>query len=130
QRRVLQPLPIKGSGKPPCRDIRPLPVVFFLFSKCRLAWFRPKQEITSTLLAPSVGTNERPCVLPERLIFMRPAHPYTHWEDYVEVFFSPTLKDSENKCVLISKSLTSSPKRVLLKDKTPIMRTIPLRRHT
>ncbi|MQL99741.1 hypothetical protein Taro_032468 [Colocasia esculenta] len=48
----------------------------------------------------------------------------------VEVFFSPTLKDSENKCVLISKSLTSSPKRALLKDKTSSMGTIPIGRHT
>ncbi|MQM23583.1 hypothetical protein Taro_056649 [Colocasia esculenta] len=99
-------------------------------SKCRPAWLQPKQEITSTLLTPSVGTNERPCTLPERLIFMRPAHPYPHWGGCVEVFFSPTLKDSVNKCVLISKSLTSSPKRALLKDKTPSMGTIPLGRHT
>ncbi|MQL95306.1 hypothetical protein Taro_027976 [Colocasia esculenta] len=64
---------------PRSNGIRPLPAVLFPFSKCRLAWLRPKQEITSTLLAPSVGTNERPCALPERLIFMRPAHPYPHW---------------------------------------------------
>ncbi|MQM00979.1 hypothetical protein Taro_033729 [Colocasia esculenta] len=38
--------------------------------------------------------------------------------------------NSENKCVLINKSLTSSPKRALLKDKIPSMRTIPLGRHT
>ncbi|MQM03955.1 hypothetical protein Taro_036742, partial [Colocasia esculenta] len=39
-------------------------------------------------------------------------------------------RDSENKCVLISKSLTLSPKRALLKVKTPNMGTIPLGRHT
>ncbi|MQL93045.1 hypothetical protein Taro_025692 [Colocasia esculenta] len=81
-------------------------------------------------LAPSVGTNERPCALPERLIFMRPAHPYPHWGGCVEVLFSLTLKDSENKCVPISKSLTSTLKRALLKDKTPSMGTIPLGRYT
>ncbi|MQL70209.1 hypothetical protein Taro_002532, partial [Colocasia esculenta] len=69
-------------------------------------------------LTPSVGTNERPCALPEHLIFMRPAHPYPHWGDCIE-----------NKCVLINKSLTSSSKRALLKDKTPSMGTIPLGRH-
>ncbi|MQM11411.1 hypothetical protein Taro_044318, partial [Colocasia esculenta] len=42
---------------------------------------------------------------------------YSQFVDHV--FFSLTLKDSENKCVFISKSLTSSPKRTLLKDKTP-----------
>ncbi|MQL75502.1 hypothetical protein Taro_007893 [Colocasia esculenta] len=35
-------------------------------------------------LASSVGTNKRPCTLLERLIFMRPAHPYPHWGGYVE----------------------------------------------
>ncbi|MQM23739.1 hypothetical protein Taro_056806 [Colocasia esculenta] len=39
-------------------------------------------------------------------------------------------RDSENKCVLISKSLTSSPMGALLKDKTPSMGTIPFGRHT
>ncbi|MQM20034.1 hypothetical protein Taro_053049, partial [Colocasia esculenta] len=52
------------------------------------------------------------------------------FKDWGKVFFSPTLKDSENKCVLISKSFTSSPKMALLKDKTPSMGTIPLGRHT
>ncbi|MQM21087.1 hypothetical protein Taro_054119 [Colocasia esculenta] len=47
-----------------------------------------------------------------------------------EVFFSPTLKDSENKCVLISKSITSSPKRIFLKDKISNMETVSLGRHT
>ncbi|MQL97294.1 hypothetical protein Taro_029981 [Colocasia esculenta] len=58
---------------------------------------RPNKEKVFTLLAPFVGTNERPCALLEHLIFMRPAHPYSHRGGCVEIFFSPTLKDSENK---------------------------------
>ncbi|MQL77403.1 hypothetical protein Taro_009803 [Colocasia esculenta] len=44
----------------------------------------PVKGKASTLLAPSVRMSERPCALPERLIFMRPAHPYPHWGGYVE----------------------------------------------
>ncbi|MQL98364.1 hypothetical protein Taro_031069 [Colocasia esculenta] len=65
--------PIKGT------DLRSLPATVFFPLKCRPAWLWPKQEITSTLLALPVRTNERPCALSERLIFMRPAHPYPHW---------------------------------------------------
>ncbi|MQL92732.1 hypothetical protein Taro_025363 [Colocasia esculenta] len=60
----------QASGSKPClralgaeqrarlpSSVRPLPASFFPSSKCRPAWLRPKQEITSTLLAPSVGRN-------------------------------------------------------------------------
>ncbi|MQM17411.1 hypothetical protein Taro_050378 [Colocasia esculenta] len=59
--------PSSASGKRhlPYTSVRPDPI-------------RPNKEKVSTLLAPSVGTNERPCALPERLIFMRPPHPYPH----------------------------------------------------
>ncbi|MQM15701.1 hypothetical protein Taro_048654, partial [Colocasia esculenta] len=83
---------------------------FPIFSNEGLFGSSPNRKTPQQFSA--VCGNEREAMCPTRASHLHETRtPLSSLGGCVEIFFSPTLKDSENKCVLINKSLTSSPKR-------------------